>query len=96
MKRYLCIVSVFASLLLVTGCKSNNEGNNETNGSTLTTNTETNHSANDAILGMIDGKREELAELERKHNDGTISERDYQLEKAVNEKVIEQLYEKLK
>ncbi len=87
--RSLIIIATFA-LLAFTGCNPSSSSKTDS-----IINSDSNVSANDIIMNMIKSNLDEIAELEREHDKGTISEKDYQLNKAIKERENEILLDKL-
>ncbi|MBO4587501.1 MAG: hypothetical protein J5711_01190 [Bacteroidales bacterium] len=92
------VFSIIGTLLLLSSlllCGCNNTGSNKYE-SVLDSVSQTNTtSMDDALLEQIKTIQQELDDLELQHLEGKVSERDYQLNKAVNERTIELLLEKL-
>lgn len=85
--------SLLLSSLLLCGCYNTSSNKSESvQDSVSRTNTTT---AKDALLEQIKTTQQELDDLELQHLEGKVSEKDYQLNKAVKERTIELLMEKL-
>lgn len=85
--------SLLLSSLILSGC--NNKGSNKYESEQDSVSQTSTTSLKDALLEQIKTTQQELDGLELQHLEGKISERDYQLNKAVKERTIELLLEKL-
>lgn len=85
--------SLLISLLLLCGCNNTGFNKYKTEQDSIS---QTNTSSwEDALLEQIKTTQQELDDLGLQHLEGKVSEREYRLNKAVKERTIEMLLEKL-